>query len=130
MWSDILLISLGLLTVAYFWMRKKFTFFRSKGIPEDPGYFPFGSQASWDMLSGKASFANLTDHTYKNFPNDPVVGAYGVFGQPVVIVRDLEMAKNVLIKDFDHFVDRSMRSGKANKIKNISKTDQVWDKQV
>jgi cytochrome P450 family 9 len=46
-----------------------------------------------------------------------VVGTYGAFGSRFLIVRDLEIAKHVLVKDFDHFVDRRPveLSKKANK---------------
>ena len=34
------------------------------------------------------------------------VGYYGSFGDPILLITDLELAKRVAIKDFDHFTDR------------------------
>ena len=55
---------------------------------------------------GKVAFSNLTNHIYTQYPKEKIVGTYGPFGSPVLVVRDLELAKHVMIKDFDHFVDR------------------------
>ena len=46
-----------------------------------------------------------------------IVGQYGPFGSKTLVIRDLEIAKHVLVKDFDHFVDRRSfdLSKKANK---------------
>ena len=70
------------------------------------GYFPFGGKGTWQLLTAKIAFSNLTNHIYTDYPNDKIVGTYGPFGSQVLVVRDLELAKHVLIKDFDHFVDR------------------------
>ncbi len=106
MWQILLVIFLGLLTWLYIRVQKKFDYFASKGIAQDPGFFPFGSNSSWKMTTGKLAFTKLTDETYEKFPKEKIVGWYGPFGEPALIVRDLDIAKAVLIKDFDHFVDR------------------------
>ena len=58
------------------------------------------------MLTGKMAFTTTTDHISKEYPHDKIVGTYGPFGGAQLVVRDLELAKNIMIKDFDHFVDR------------------------
>jgi len=105
------------ITIIVVIIRKKFTYFRSHGIAEDPGYFPFGSKATWKMLSAKISFTETTDQIYKDFPNEKIIGTYGPMGKRTIVIKDMEIVKNVLIKDFDHFVDRRhfVASRKANK---------------
>ena len=46
-----------------------------------------------------------------------IVGIYGPLGSRTLLIRDLELVKNILVKDFDHFVDRRPLdlSKKANK---------------
>ena len=34
------------------------------------------------------------------------VGYYGLFGKPILVIRDMEIVKKVMIKDFDHFKNR------------------------
>lgn len=54
------------------------------------------------------------------FQHQQIVGTYGAFGSKLLVIRDLDLAKHVLIKDFDHFVDRRPfeLSEKANKYFN------------
>jgi cytochrome P450 len=117
MWQILLAVFLGLLAWLYIRVQKKFNYFASNGVAQDPGFFPLGSNSSWKLATGKLAFTKLTDETYEKFPTEKIVGWYGPFGQPVLIVRDLDLAKNVLIKDFDHFVDRRKMdlSKKTNK---------------
>jgi hypothetical protein len=35
-------------------------------------YFPLGSNSSWKVLAGKASFIEGTDEEYKKFPDEKV----------------------------------------------------------
>jgi cytochrome P450 len=98
-------------------IRATFSYFRTHGIAEDPGYFPFGSKASWKMLLTKISFLQMTDQIYAEFPDEKIVGTYGPLGKRTIVIRHMEIAKRVLIKDFDHFVDRRhlIANRKANK---------------
>ena len=100
------ILAVGLVTVLYLYFAKKFAYFKNHGIPYEPGYFPLGSSPTWKLLAGKLSFVRLTDEIYKTHQNDKMVGYYGTLGTPTLLIRDLELAKKILIKDFEHFVDR------------------------
>ena len=82
------------------------TYWRRRGIPEDPGYFPFGSQATWDLFSRKIAFSEITNSPYKRFPDAKLVGSYGALGTPLLMIRDPELAKSVLV----HFIARYGRA--------------------
>nr|AJN91175.1 cytochrome P450 monooxygenase CYP9A78 [Cnaphalocrocis medinalis] len=43
--------------------------------------------------------------SYQAFPDDRLVGHYE-FINPLVLIRDAELLKNVMVKDFEHFTDR------------------------
>lgn len=77
-------------------------------MPEETGYFPFGSLVNWQIMCGKKAFTNMTDDLYYKFKNKNqlCVGYYGAFGTPTLIILDWELAKKILVKDFDHFTDR------------------------
>ena len=100
------ILALGVGGLGYFYFSKKFSYFRNHGVPEAPGYFPLGSANNWKIMTGRLSFIRLTDDIYLQYPDALVVGYYGTFGQPVLLIRDQEIAKRVGIKDFDHFTDR------------------------
>ncbi len=42
---------------------------------------------------------------FSQYKNEKLVGHYE-FGTPRLLVTDLELAKAIMIKDFDHFTDR------------------------
>merc|ERR1719369_1949742 len=45
------------------------------------------------------------DEPVNEFPDEQIIGIYQ-FGKKSVIVKDMELAKMILIKDADHFTDR------------------------
>jgi hypothetical protein len=106
-----LILTLGLLTGIYCWSIKKFNYFRSKGVPQETGYFPLGSKNNWQVLGAQLSFPDLTREIYDKHSSELGVGYYGTMGQPILLIKDLEIAKRILIKDFDHFVDRRAMLG-------------------
>lgn len=101
-----LILLLTLFVLFYLHVRRKFNYFSELGLPHQPGYFPFGSSINWKTLGGKVAIVHIADEVYKEFPNAKVVGYYGVFGTPNFVINDFDIAKRVLVKDFDHFVDR------------------------
>ena len=51
---------------------------------------------------GKISYFHMEKQAAKEFPNEKVFGIF-IFGQPQFIINDIELAKRVMIKDFEHF---------------------------
>nr|AKH03531.1 cytochrome P450 3081C1 [Paracyclopina nana] len=89
-----------------YYFSRKFSYFKRHGLPYETGYFPLGSTNSWKMMTGSLSFANVVDDIYYKYKDEKCAGYYGPLGDPILVVRDWELSKKVLIKDFDHFVDR------------------------
>merc|ERR1711970_1334324 len=56
-------------------------------------------------MTGKESFFNASDGMVKKFPNDKWLGIYS-FRQRGILVKDINLAKLILVKDADHFMDR------------------------
>ena len=117
---EILLLLLLLLCWAYYAVTKQFGYFQQKGIPFAQPTFPFGSRNMKKVILQKVPFnrdiAELADNEFKGVK----VFGYFSFGQPTWVINDEELAKLVLIKDFDHFVDRRVlqedTSSKANAV--------------
>ena len=107
MWISSIIILIGALTAFYAWFKHKISYFRKFGVPEDPGYFPFGSKPNKDLMTQKLPYIRMTEQIYEKYPDKPFVGVYGFLGtSPNIVINDLELAKHVLIKDFHHFADR------------------------
>ena len=107
MWITLLILVVGALTVCYAWAMKRMSLFKNANVPEDPGHFPMGSNVFSRMMQQKLSFVMVSDEIYWKFRDKAYAGYYGFLGgSPTLVINDLEIAKRILIKDFDHFVDR------------------------
>ena len=64
---------------------------------------------------------DVVEEMYKNAEGHETYGVY-FFGIPALTIRDPEIIRQILVKDFDHFADRQ-----PNFVNNVSssKTDQV-----
>jgi len=108
---EICLCLLAVFVYAYYEITKQFGFFKDRGIPYAQPSFPFGSPAYWKLFLGKISFtdAEKVDLAQGSLSKEKVVGAFAL-GQPTFIINDEELAKKVMIKDFEYFTDRRIFS--------------------
>ena len=102
---EILLIFLSLFLYLYYNITKQFDFFKSRGIPQLIPSFPFGSNNAKEVFTGKVSIVKIDRAVASAYPNEKVVG-YFMLGQPIFVINDAELAKKMLVKDFDYFMDR------------------------
>ena len=83
---EILLFFVLIFMVIYWYSTKHFGFFKKIGVPEAPGTFPFGSNQSWKVWTGKVSMLESFDDPEGLFVNDKYFGIYS-FGQRQLIVK-------------------------------------------
>ena len=58
------------------------------------------------MFLGRAHLNDLARADYEKFREQPVYGWF-ILGKPVLGINNLELIKNILVKDFNNFVDRT-----------------------
>ena len=104
MWLELLLGVVLLFAWLYRYVTKQFGEFAKRGMPFAQPSFPFGSSNAKKLFSGKLSFFDLEKDLAQSdeFKSEKVFG-YFMMGQPTVVINDEELAKLVMIKDFDHF---------------------------
>lgn len=103
--SSVLLAITFLLSALYFWCRQTYRYWQRNGIPYSKPTMFIGNTK--EAFSLKTSFGLHLSNIY-NEPkvrDEPVVGIY-IFNQPGLVVRDPELIKSVLIKDFHLFTNR------------------------
>lgn len=88
-------------------IHRRHAYFKEHGIDYAPGIFPLGSHLVWKVFMGQESFLQLADAYYNQFENSKAFGFYKPLGEPVLVIKDMELAKKIMITDFDHFVDRN-----------------------
>ncbi|CAD7083740.1 unnamed protein product [Hermetia illucens] len=105
---DILLILASGLTLIVFgvlWVQKRFTYWKKMGIPYEVPHFLYGN------LKGVGQYDHdglLTQKFYEKFKGiSPIVGVYYSI-KPVAIFIDINLIKDILIKDFASFHDRGI----------------------
>jgi len=106
MFVEIFLFLVVLFVFFYRHCTKQFNFFKLQGIPYAQPSFPFGSSNSKAALTGKVNIFTSEKLLVENegFGDKKVFG-YFMMGQPNFVINDQELAKRIMISDFDHFTD-------------------------
>ncbi|XP_055696953.1 probable cytochrome P450 9f2 [Phlebotomus papatasi] len=81
---------------------KNENFFKEKGIKFIKPKFIVGN--SDNLFTRKQTSAEFFVNIYNYYPNEKLVGLFG-FRQPMLLVRDPELLKQLTVKEFDHFVN-------------------------
>ncbi|EDV92623.1 probable cytochrome P450 9f2 [Drosophila grimshawi] len=98
---EILAVLAVALLLAYRWATAKYKFFEERGIQCDKPIPFLGSM--WKMVLRQRSMFDLIIDLYNK--GDGKV--FGIFEQrnPLLMIRDPELIKQITIKDFDHFIN-------------------------
>lgn len=93
-----------LLVVLFLFIRRQYTYWDHAGIPSLTAKFPFGNIQS--VVKKERSFGVAIYDIYKQ-TKEPFLGIY-LFFRPSILVKDSELVKNILTRDFQHFHDRGV----------------------
>ncbi|XP_037941623.1 cytochrome P450 6g1-like, partial [Teleopsis dalmanni] len=103
--TEVLAVSVVFLSIVWLWLQHHYSYWKRQNVPYIkplPLFGNFKNVITWDV-DICAHFQNLYNH--KNAIDQPVVGLF-MFNKPCLLVRDLEIVKSVLIKDFNKFSNR------------------------
>ena len=124
MWLEILLGLVALILALYVYVTKHFNRYKDLGVPYEKGVFPFGS---YNFITGE-HFDIQSEKIHKKFENEKYFGHF-MFGKPMVGVNDPDVLRQIQVKDFDHFMDRT--SPETNKkFFAGGDLDALWAKQL
>ncbi|XP_030371213.1 probable cytochrome P450 6d5 [Scaptodrosophila lebanonensis] len=99
-----LLLLVSALTLLYVYLKWNFSFWERKGFPSAATNIPFGALDS--LRRGKRSFGTAIYDVYRA-SKEPVLGIYLTL-RPALLVRDAQLAHDMLAKDFVNFHDRGV----------------------
>ncbi|KAJ9577522.1 hypothetical protein L9F63_005895, partial [Diploptera punctata] len=109
----ILVLALSfILGCIYVYFKKCYSYWEKLGVPTMQPTIPFGNFSD-ALLSSKMSPFDCIANLYKAFEGHPVAGVYR-FDKPALLVRDPEIIKDVLVKDFDSFYSRGIEHDERN----------------
>nr|AID61450.1 cytochrome P450 [Calliphora stygia] len=103
--SSILIFITCILALVYYWCKHTYSYWQRKGIPYIKPTPIIGNTKEAFQL--KTSFGLHLSDIYNDpkMADEAVVGIY-TFNQPGLIVREPELLKSILIKDFHYFNNR------------------------
>ncbi|CAH0587965.1 unnamed protein product [Chrysodeixis includens] len=92
-------------SLCYYYCTKTFSFWKDKNV-KGPKPMPlFGNFL--DVFMRRKHVGVLYDDLYKEYKDEKVVGLFRMIS-PTLLVRDLDIVKQVLIKDFELLPDRGL----------------------
>jgi len=101
-----------ILATIYIYIKSSYSYWTKLGIPISNPIVPFGD--FFEQIIRNSSFQNKITNLYKTFEGNRYVGLYGL-GKRILLVRDTELIRDILVKDFSHFHDRGLNiSEKGN----------------
>lgn len=93
------------ITLLILLVRRKYSFWERHGVPYIKPLFPFGNIRP---AGKRVHSSQLMTRFYREMKGKhPFCGIY-FFTNPVALALDLDMIKDVLVRDFQHFHDRGM----------------------
>ncbi|EDS31724.1 cytochrome P450 6B7 [Culex quinquefasciatus] len=96
-----LYVALGVLAVCLYF-KWSCSHWRRVGNVDGPSPLPlFGN--TLEQVLGTKHFGEIFDEVYKSYPSAAWVGIYQMFNKPSIVVRDLELVKDILVGDFASF---------------------------
>jgi cytochrome P450 family 6 len=100
----VLVVSLFAIFIAlYLYFTRNFKFWHKLGIPYVKPT-PFVGNLK-ECAFQKVNIGEHLRQIYEEHSDTPYVGFFS-FDKPILLIRDLELVKNILIKDFQYFKDR------------------------
>lgn len=102
-----LVCAIGVVLLAiYYYYTSTFDYWKVRGIPGPQPIVFIGNLK--DILLRRVSLADKLREFYEEYKKEPM---FGIFEgtTPILVINDLELIKDVLIKDFSLFVNRGFR---------------------
>ncbi|XP_011505443.1 PREDICTED: cytochrome P450 9e2-like [Ceratosolen solmsi marchali] len=86
----------------YYYFNKQLRFFHDKNLPYKSGWPLFGN--FFYAFLRRKHMLDIIEEIYKVNSEAKYIGGFN-FTKPVFVIRDLDLIKNITIKNFDHFQD-------------------------
>ncbi|XP_078034045.1 uncharacterized protein LOC144468454 [Augochlora pura] len=102
-WSVTLALCVVSVAALYYYLKRVFSYFRDRGIPQVESSLT----NMMKMIFQRMTMAELVLKIYRTHPDAKYIGTYDIF-KPAIMIRDVELMKSILVKNFDHFQDHRM----------------------
>ncbi|XP_026760052.2 cytochrome P450 6B5-like [Galleria mellonella] len=110
------LVLIALLYSLYYYFTRTFNYWKERGIVGPEPIPLFGN-----LKNSTFRYENIGEtvaRIYHEYPNQKLVGIF-TMTSPTLLIRDLDIIKHVVIKDFDQFSDRGVELNKKGLGENL-----------
>ncbi|XP_043475349.1 cytochrome P450 6k1-like [Leptopilina heterotoma] len=114
---ELIIISITVFVVFYLLMMRHFEYWTRKGVVQIKPVPIFGNFVKCFFM--KISPGHWFKEFYEKSKNLPYMGVY-ILNQPGLMLRDPNIIKQILLKDFNNFADKFMESGKNDHLGNAN----------
>ena len=121
----VVLLFVILIVLLYLWLSWKWSYWPKKGVYQMKTTFPIGTFPG--IFSKKIHLNYQISEEVKELENLPFYGHY-ILQTPILMVKDVDLVKNILVKDFDYFIDRMDYSWLKSFIESDKRSDKIWSK--
>lgn len=102
--SEVLLALIFILSlVFYYYVTRNYHFWKKQGVQEEAPTFPFGNVLT--CILGKKNPSKFITELYQKGEGENMIGFY-CLDKTYLVVRDPELIKNVLVRDFNNFSNK------------------------
>lgn len=108
---DIVVLFIGLLLVIYLYFQRQFNYWKKRGVPYLEPSIPFGNFEK--CLFQKESVGQFLQKLYRQGHGNRFLGFY-ILNRPAILIRDTELMRQILVKDFNYFFDRQVHSNQKS----------------
>ena len=98
-------LAVCVLAVVYAYFKVSFTYWKKRNVPYVAPNFPFGNVA--EALFLRKPIGHIHEEFYKKLEGEKYGGMYALT-KPIFLFLDPDIIKNVLVKDFNNFIDRGL----------------------
>ncbi|GAB0099408.1 hypothetical protein DMENIID0001_152640 [Sergentomyia squamirostris] len=101
---EVIIFLASVFTLGYFYVQHLFSYWDRNNVKCLKPSFPFGTFRK--LFLAQMSLTDFLQHIYENTRED-FIGLYAMF-RPILFVKSPEIARMMLIKDFQYFHDRGL----------------------
>ncbi|XP_057336044.1 cytochrome P450 6B5-like [Microplitis mediator] len=102
---SIAIVVIIIVITLYYYLIKNYNYWRKRKVTGPSPQLIFGNTKKSSLL--ETTISECIKNIYDNYPDEPYVGIYEL-RTPVLLLRNPEIIKLVLIKDFSHFQGRGI----------------------
>lgn len=103
---ELLLGIAAILLAIYYYYTSVYDTWKNRGVPGPKPSMFFGNFV--EVFLKRQAVATIVKNLYNEYRSEPVFGIYEGTS-PILVINDLNLIKDVLIRDFSLFVDRGFK---------------------